>query len=100
MDWKAFFKPTVWTIISFIVLIVLTYMILTTTDAKIFPCKVQPVVPNPPEFRPANCGLAFSFGARKVFTPTGYFMLILTLGIIPYLIACAVNLLIKHVKQV
>jgi len=95
MNWKAFFRPTKWTYLAFAILVVASYWFFTNTDTKIFPCKTQPVIPNPPGFTDSTCGLSRYLGARIVFTPSGYLVMVLVVFVVPYLLGCAVNSLVK-----
>lgn len=97
MDWKNFFKPTKWTIGLFIFLVISSYLFFAYTGIEIFACKTQPVYHNPPEFQENTCGLGiYVMGVRQIFTPFGYFMIALMLLILPYLLACMMNFLIKR----
>lgn len=96
MDWKAFFKPTKMTWLIFGVLLLFSVQFFTNTDTKIFPCKTQPAIPDPPAFTDSACGLGHYLGARIVFTTPGYLVMALVLFVVPYLLGCAVNSLVKN----
>ena len=96
MYWKDFLKPSKWTVILLIILVILSYWFFTNMNTEIFQCKTQPVVSNPPEFKVDICGLGMQFGARRVFTPLGYLMIFLVLIALPYVVACIGNYLIKR----
>ncbi len=96
MGWKEFFKPTKRTVAVFVVLAIAIYLFFANTDTRIFPCQTQPVIPDPPPLKDSVCGLGVYFGASKVLTPAGYFLMFLTLIVIPYLAACGINSLRKH----
>ena len=102
MNWKQFLKPTKWTIIAFIILVFLSYLLYTYIfPIKIFQCKIQPLVPNPQGFKDSICGLDLYSGSRIVgvsisFTPLGYLEIIIMLLILPYIISFIINSLIKR----
>jgi hypothetical protein len=77
-------------------------LILSSTNARIFPCKIKPVLPNFTEYKDSYCGLSkmnAPVGIAQRFTSPGYVLLIVWLIIIPYLLACTLNALLEHHKK-
>jgi len=98
MGLKEFFKPTKYTIIIFIILIIIFLLILISTNIRMFPCKTQSVVPNPPEPEDNLCGFSAGLGSSQEFTPLGYLIMIIVIIVLPYVISCIINSLIKRNK--
>jgi len=96
MKWKTFFKPTKWTGMVFVVLVILVYLILVHNDLRIFPCQIQPVIPNPPEFISGMCGLGAYSGISKIFTLSGYILIALISFVLPYIISCTTKYFLKN----
>jgi hypothetical protein len=94
---KEFFKPTKRKIIIFIILIIISYIIFMFTNPRIFPCKTQPVIENPPPFESTICSFnrigPFNdmwIGVNIKTEPLSYLLELIFLVLIPYLIACLI----------
>ena len=99
MKLSEFFKPTWIKIGIFIALMIIIYLILADTSLRIYPCKTQPVIQNPPEFKEATCPapnpLSKWVGVRMVYDPIAYVMFYGGVLIIPYLLACLIGYLFR-----
>ena len=94
-----FLKPTKLTITAFVILVLLFIWALTSLPLSIFPCKVQPVVPSPPQFKDSLCSLQTLVGVNIEFTNLGILMEAVIILIIPYLISCAINKLVAKKRK-
>lgn len=99
MKINEFFKPSQIKIIVFVILIIIAYLILSNTTLKIYPCKIQPVIQNPPEFKEALCVapslLVKILGVRIIYDPLAYILFYSGVLIIPYLLACLIGYLLR-----
>lgn len=95
MCFERAMKPTLRTFGIFIVFAIILAWFFASAHVAIFPCKVQPVVPNPPAFTDSTCafeiGPYFSIGARKEFTAAAYAYMAVIFLAIPYLLAALVE---------
>jgi len=100
MNWKEFFKPSIISIISCILFIVLFAFV------PFIPCKTFPVIPNP-TYEWSLCSLNpfilnnvtgvghYYFGVNFDFTPIMYLLTI----VISYLLACLVKFIYMKYQQ-
>ncbi|MFH1750932.1 MAG: hypothetical protein ABH863_04600 [Candidatus Micrarchaeota archaeon] len=84
-------KPSYWTFAIFSVLVVVFIWFFAANSVSIFPCTVQPVIPNPPAAIDSLCPIQFGpymlVGARHEFTVIGYLLIAFAFLIVPYLLA-------------
>jgi hypothetical protein len=100
-----FFKPTKISVISFIILVVLIYILLYITGAPFFACETFSLTDTIKSQYPGAvelCSLEAIgiFHRLRYFTnvriePAGYIFLIITLFIIPYLVGQTINKIIN-----
>ncbi|MCX6815269.1 MAG: hypothetical protein NT120_00260, partial [Candidatus Aenigmarchaeota archaeon] len=57
MGLRDFLKPTKATILMFVILLIVFYFIFASVNLRVFSCKTQPVIPNPPAFKDSVCSL-------------------------------------------
>ena len=90
--------PSKWAIIVFIIFFLLVLWFLPRTNWEMVQCETRPVIPDS-QFMSNYCRLPspflFLIGAEIRYTFIGYLTIILFLIVIPYLLACLINYLIK-----
>ncbi len=95
-----FLKPNLAKLILFIMLVFLS--IYAIYNARIFSCKVQPVVLNPPEFQDSSCLPPFFMnivGVNIIYYPSAYVLSFILLFLIPYLTACFIDFLLDQCRK-
>ena len=93
MKKEGFFKPNLTKIAIFIVLVIISFVILSGTP--IFPCKTRVVMPGA-EFRDGVCtamalppGVSLLLrGVDVVYSPVSYVIYFVLVLLVPYLLSC------------
>lgn len=91
-----FLKPNLLKVIIFIGLVIASFYFLQ--NLRIFPCKIQAIIPNPPPLKDTLCSpptFRPLIGVRIVYSPITYVLYYSLLLALPYLLACLIGYLFE-----